>query len=141
VQLTVATLPCVRWEIPRTKSEARGPRKGHMRLRTETPSVVFGHDRVAAIMVCPVRIWSVSREAWRTGSPYLRRGARQRACGFLWARCRRFASRPPTLVEDRLEAYSIKIRPTDLCHPTNLSTCTRARGSRPTFDSGVEAEP
>jgi len=24
--------------------------------------------------------------------------------------------------------------------PTNLSTCTRARGSRPTFDSGVEAE-
>jgi hypothetical protein len=92
-----------------------------MRPRTETPSVVFGHERVAAIMVCPVRIWSVSREAWRTGSPYLRRSARQRACGFLWARCRRFASRPPTLVEDRLEAYSTKIRPTDFCHPTD--TC------------------
>lgn len=92
-----------------------------MRPRTETPSVVFGHERVAAIMVCPVRIWSVSREAWRTGSPYLRRSARQRVCGFLWARCRRFASRPPTLVEDRLEAYSTKIRPTDFCHPTD--TC------------------
>jgi hypothetical protein len=26
----------------------------------------------------------------------------------------------------------IAIRPTDFCHPTNLSTCTRARGSRPT---------
>jgi len=25
----------------------------------------------------------------------------------------------------------IRIRPTDFCHPTNLSTCTRARGSRP----------
>jgi hypothetical protein len=31
------------------------------------------------------------------------------------------AMRPPTLVEDRLEAYSTRIRPTDLCHPTYLS--------------------
>jgi hypothetical protein len=47
--------------------------------------------------------------------------ARQRACGFLRARCRRFATRPPTFVEDRLEAYSTRIRPTDFCHPTYLS--------------------
>lgn len=32
-----------------------------------------------------------------------------------------FATRPPTFVEDRLEAYSTRIRPTDLCHPTYLS--------------------
>jgi hypothetical protein len=41
---------------------------------------------------------------------------RQRPRGFLRARCCR---------------RSTVIRPTDFCHPTNLPTCTRARGSRP----------
>ena len=46
-------------------------------------------------MVCSVRIWCVSREAWRTGSPFIRRSARQRACGFLRARCTSFPAASP----------------------------------------------
>ena len=100
--------------------------------RAETSSVVFGQDRVAAVLVCARHGSGVFREsAWRTGSPCLRRSARQRAYGFLRARCRRFAKRPSTFVKDRVVAYSTRIRPTDFCHPTYLSTCTRARGSRP----------
>lgn len=41
--------------------------------------------------------------------------------------------RPRGLLRARCCRCSIAIRPTDFCHPTNLSTCTRARGSRPIF--------
>jgi hypothetical protein len=79
-------------------------------------------------MLASPRTWSASSGSgvFRTKHgvpvrPISATSARQRACGFLRARCRRFATRPPTFVEDRLEAYSTRIRPTDFCHPTYLS--------------------
>jgi hypothetical protein len=67
-------------------------------------------------VVCFSRIWSVPFEAWRTGSPCLDLEHASASSGLPWG------------LDLPLQ---IAIRPTDFCHPTNLSTCTRARGSRP----------
>jgi hypothetical protein len=57
------------------------------------------------------------------------------------------AMRPPTLVEDRLEAYSTRILPTDLCHPTYLSnlhprswlsSCLSLAGGEPRLAQRIE---
>lgn len=73
-------------------------------------------------MVCFSRIWSVPFEAWRTGSLrlHLRRASARSAA----------SSKLRSAVADR----DTSNRPLP---PTNLSTCTRARGSRPTFDPGL----
>jgi len=74
-------------------------------------------ERKRSHVVCFSRIWSVPFEAWRTGSP----------CFHL-----EHASASSGLPSGLDLPMQIAIRPTDFCHPTNLSTCTRARGSRPT---------
>jgi len=140
VQLTVATLPRVRWE-PREPSPKRlGPVKGTCGLEPRRlPS--------CSDMTASPRSWSAPCESGvfrvRHGVPIRPISAAARVsaiCGFLRARCRRFATRPPTFVEDRLEAYSTKIRPTDFCHPTEpvylyprswLSSCLSPPGFSP----------
>lgn len=96
---------------------AHGPRKGHMLPRAETPSAVFGHA------LRKRSAWSASRGSGvfrsKHGVPVHPVSAVEHASassGLPWG------SDLP---------LQIAIRPTDLCHPTNLSTCTRARGSRP----------
>lgn len=76
---------------------------GHAKRKRFTWSASRGSGVFRSKHGAPVHLVSTSR-------------TRQRPRGFLQARCCR---------------CSIAMRPTDLCHPTNLSTCTRARGSRP----------
>jgi len=67
----------------RTKPAARGPRKGYMLPRAETPFVVFGHaprKRGHGLLRGGAGVFRC--EAWRTDSPCLHRRSRQRSAAY-----------------------------------------------------------